>query len=130
MSKTRVELVDQILSRLQILQWGQTASDQDIQKVDALIDPAVAKLASLQIYYVSDVGEPGPTGGAIEDEAFFPLADYIANFHRLADERLQALSMLAEADLRTLAAPARTLRTLRVDPALRGWRGRYRGGLW
>lgn len=128
--KTRAELINQVLNRLQILQWGQSASDQDVQKVDVIVDPAVAKLASLGIYYVQDAGEIGPSGGEIEDEAFLPLADYIASYHRLADERLQALAMIAEDNLRTLAAPKRTLRTLRVDPAVRGGWWPYRGGWW
>jgi hypothetical protein len=44
---------------------------------------------------------------------------------------MQALAMMAEDTLRTLAAPARTLRTLRIDPALTTpRRGIYRGGFW
>jgi|SRR6266403_760713 len=131
MSKTRAELINQILDRLQILVWGQAPSDEDVQKVDRLVDGAVAKLAALQIYYVQDPGSLGPVDGAIEDEAFLPLADYIASFHLVADARIQALAIIAEGDLRTIAAPARTLKTLRVDPALTPRRfGIYRGGFW
>jgi hypothetical protein len=109
--------------------WGQAPSDEDVQKVDRLVDGAVAKLAALDIYYVQDPGTLGPSDGAIEDEAFLPLADYIAQFHLIADARIQALAQIAEGDLRTIAAPARTLRTLRVDPALLTTRrGTYRGG--
>lgn len=130
MSKTRSELIDQVLDRLQILVYGQSASDEDVQKVDRLVDGAVAKLSSLAIYYVQDPGELGPANGAIEDDAFLALADYIAQFHLLADTRIQALSAIAEDQLRTLSAPARTIRTLRVDPALTPRRvGIYRGGI-
>lgn len=130
MSKTRAELINQVLDRLQILVYGQAPSDQDVQKVDRLVDGAIAKLAALDIYYVQDPGSLGPTDGAIEDEAFLPLADYIAQFHLLADARIQALSAIAENDLRTISAPGRTLRTLRVDPALVPVRrGFYRGGI-
>jgi hypothetical protein len=130
MSKTRAELINQVLDRLNILVWGQTPSDEDVQKVDRLVDGAVAKLAALNIYYVQDPGTLGPSDGAIEDEAFLPLADYIAQFHLIADARIQALAIIAESDLRTLAAPARTLRTLRVDAALvTPRRGTYRGGI-
>ena len=91
--------------------------------MDGIIDPSVALLGRLDIYYVQDVGEQGPIGGSIEDEAFLPLADYIANracaaFNLPADTKMQVLSQLAEATLTTLAAPARTRRTLAVDPAL------------
>ena len=130
MSKTRAELINQVLDRLNILVWGQTPSDEDVQKVDRLVDGAIAKLAALNIYYVQDPGTLGPSDGAIEDEAFLPLADYIAQFHLIADARIQALAIIAESDLRTLAAPARTLRTLRVDAALvTPRRGTYRGGI-
>lgn len=129
MSKSRAELINQVLDRLNILVWGQTPSDQDVQKVDRLVDGAVAELAALDIYYVQDPGSLGPLDGAIEDEAFLALADYIASFHLLADDRIQALSAIAVGKLRTLAAPARALRTLRVDPALVPVRrGLYRGG--
>jgi hypothetical protein len=129
MSKSRAELINQVLDRLNILVWGQAPSDEDVQKVDRLVDGAVAKLAALNIYYVQDPGTLGPSDGAIEDEAFLPLADYIAQFHLIADARIQALAQIAEGDLRTIAAPARTLRTLRVDPALlTPRRGIYRGG--
>lgn len=128
MSKSRAELINQILDRLQILVYGQAPSDQDVQKADLLVDGAVSQLAALDIYYVQDAGSLGPADGAIEDEAFLALADYIAQFHLLADARIQALAILAESNLRILAAPARTLRTLRVDPSLtprRIWN--YRG---
>jgi hypothetical protein len=129
MSKSRAELINQVLDRLNILVWGQAPSDEDVQKVDRLVDGAVAKLAALNIYYVQDPGTLGPSDGAIEDEAFLPLADYIAQFLLIADARIQALAQIAEGDLRTIAAPARTLRTLRVDPALLTTRrGTYRGG--
>lgn len=126
MSKTRAELINQVLDRLQILQYGQAPSDQDVSKVDRVLDGAVATLAGLNIYYVQDPGSLGPADGAIEDEAFLPLADWIASFCQLADERLQALAQLAEKKLITLSAPPRTLRTLRVDPALVPYRGIYR----
>lgn len=129
MSKTRAELIDQALIRLQILSYGQTASDQDVQKMDGLVDPATGKLAGLEIYYVADPGQPGPTGGDIDDAAFLPLADYLASYHLLADARMQALAIVAVGELRTLSAPARTHRTLRIDPALTTPRiGAYRGG--
>lgn len=129
MSKSRAELINQILDRLQILVYGQAPSAQDVQKVDLIIDGAVAQLSALDIFTVQDPGSLGPVDGAIEDEAFLPLADYIASFHLLADARIQALATIAESNLRILAAPARTLKFLKIDPALRNRRfGIYRGG--
>lgn len=128
MSKSRAELINQILDRLQILVYGQAPSDQDVQKCDRIVDTGVAQLSKLDIYYVQDPGSLGPLDGAIEDEAFLALADYLAQFHLLADARIQALASIAEENLRILAAPSRTLRVLRVDPALRANRPWYRGG--
>lgn len=134
MTKTRADLVNQCLYNLGVIAQGQTISVEEVNKMDAIVDPSISMLADLDIYYVSDAGETGPSGGEISDSAFLPIADYIANaacaaFNLPADTKMQALSMVAEAKLRTLSAPSRTLRVLRVDPALRGARrGIYRGG--
>ena len=135
MSKTRAEFVDQCLLNLGILVPGQSTSAENVQKMDGFVDPAFALLASLSIYYVQDGGTAGPSDGAIEDEAFLPLADWVANkacpaFNLAADAKMQALSMIAEDTLRTLSAPARTRRTLSVEPALQTPHAIYRGGFW
>lgn len=136
MSKTRAELVNQCLYNLGVIAQGQSINDEEVDKMDLIIDPAVAKLADLGIYYIQDPGSPGPVDGSIEDSAFLSLAAYIANescaaFNLPADAKMQALATVAEGDLRTLSAPARTLRTLRVDPALvTPRRGTYNGGFW
>jgi hypothetical protein len=133
MSKTRLELVTQCLVNLGIIATGQSVSAEDVQKMDGFIDPAAALLAGKQIYYVQDTGTPSPpSGGDIDDAAFLPLADWIANracsgFNLQADQKMQALATLAEADLITLSAPGSTLRTLRQDPALLA---RRRFGCW
>lgn len=136
MSKTRAELINQCLTNLGVIAEGQSIDADLVTKMDGFVDPAVALLSRLEIYYVQDAGSLGPSDGAIEDEAFLPLADWIANkacagFNLPADTKMQALAMIAEDNLRTLAAPARTLKTLRVDPALTPRRyGIYRGGFW
>lgn len=135
MSKTRLELIEQSLTNLGILAEGQSTSAQDVSKMDGIVDPALAELMDLQIYYVADAGTPSPpTGGAIEDSAFLSLAAYIANaacsaFNLPADAKMQALAQVAEHKLITLIAPTSTRRTLRVDPALVSHH-RYRGGWW
>jgi hypothetical protein len=136
MSKTRVDLINQALTNLGILAQGQSPEAENIAKMDAIVDPALSELAGLDVYYAQDAGEAGPSGGAIEDSAFLSIADYLANracsaFNLPADTKMQALSQIAEDKLRTLAAPSRTLRTLRTDPALQPRRigGWYRGGI-
>jgi hypothetical protein len=132
-SKTRAELINQCLTNLGVIAEGQSIDADLVQKMDTIVDPAIAELASLDIYYVQDAGEIGPADGAIEDSAFLSVAAYIANaacaaFNLPADQKLQSLALLAEAKLRTLAAPARTLRTLRADPAVSRRFWPYRGG--
>ncbi len=133
MSKTRAQLIDQALINLGIIQPGQTTTPENIAKMDTIVDPAIAELRDLDIYYVQDAGSIGPVDGEIEDSAFLSLAAYIANascaaFNLPADSKLHVLSQQAEAKLITLSAPARTLRTLRIDPALTRRRlGTYRG---
>lgn len=134
MSKTRAEFVDQCLLNLGILVPGQSTPAENVQKMDGFVDAAFATLGALGIYYVQDAGSAGPTDGNIEDEAYLPLADWVANkacagFNLPADQKMQALAILAEDTLRTISAPARTLRTLRVDPSVLTPRyGYYRGG--
>lgn len=133
MSKTRAELINQSLINLGIIAFGQTVSAEDVQKMDTIVDPALAELTDLEIYYTDDPGELGPTGGVIQDSAFLSLAAYIANaacaaFNLPADQKMKALAIEAEQKLITLGRPAATLRTLRLDPALRSSRiGIYRG---
>jgi hypothetical protein len=135
MPKTRAELINQCLTNLGVIAEGQSIDADLVQKMDGIVDPAIAELASLDIYYVQDAGELGPADGAIEDSAFLSVAAYIANaacaaFNLPADQKLQSLALLAEQKLRTLAAPARTLRTLRVDPAVSRRFWPYRGGFF
>lgn len=134
MSKLRLDLINQALTNLGVIAQGQTISDDLVSKMDGIIDPAIAELADLDIYYVQDAGTAGPpTGGAIEDSAFLSIAAYVANaacpaFNLPADAKLTVLAQTAEAKLITLAAPARTLRVLKIDPLLiRHRAGTYRG---
>ncbi len=132
MSKTRAELIDQCLTNLGVIAEGQSIPADMVNKMDKIVDPALAELAQLEIYDVQDAGEIGPSNGEIEDSAFLSLAAYIANascaaFNLPADQKMQALSMLAEQKLATLSAPGSTRKTLQVDPALRvPRRGTYR----
>lgn len=133
MSKTREQFIDQCLTNLGVIAEGQSIDGDLVSKMDTIVDPGFATLAKLEIYYVQDPGSLGPTGGEIEDAAFLPLADWIANkacaaFNLPADQKMQTLAILAEATLITLSAPSRTFKRLRLDPAVtRGRRGWYGG---
>lgn len=131
MSKTRDDLIKQALVNLGLIAEGQAFEAEMVQRMDKIIDPALAKLAGLDIYYVSDQGVEGPEGGEIEDSAFLPIANYVAEaacpaFNLAADTKMQVMKEQAIGDLRTLAAPSRARRFLSLDPATRP----YRHGLW
>ena len=132
MSKTRAELIDQALINLGVIAEGQSIDADLVDKMDGVVDPACAELSELDIYYVQDAGSLGPSGGDIPDSAFLSIAAYVANaacsaFNLPADAKLMALSQLAESKLITLTRPARTRRTLRIDPAVAPVRTYYWG---
>jgi hypothetical protein len=130
-TKTRRELVDQALVNLGILAVGQSVSNEDVSKMDVLVDPVCEKLSGLGIYYVQDQGTIGPSGGEFESAAFLSIADYLANaaaaaFNLPADAKLAALAQLAEQDLRTISRPPQIRQTLRIDGAIpSGRHGRW-----
>ena len=130
MSKTRQQVIEKVLFLLGVADGGVSAEDSE--KVDRNIDPASDLMAGLGIYNAGDVGQIGPTGGTVDEIAFLPFCNYVADF--VADEFgmggqpiLVARRAEAEDMLRTLAAPARNRKTLRIDPALRFHRRYYDG---
>jgi hypothetical protein len=135
MSYNRAQIVSQALTNLSILAEGQAASDSDVSKMDGIVNGAFATLAALNIYTVADYGNLGPVGGNIEDEAFLPLATWLARkaceaFNQPADEKMETELRLAVADLVTIAAPPRSKARLSVEPALRGNGSRGASGRW
>lgn len=124
-TKTRRELIDQVLDNVGILVPGQAPSDEMVSKVDTRLDPVLATLAAREIVYVFDAGTPSPpAGGEIDEAIFLALADSIADrvagaFNLAGDTALKALAVLAEDELRVIGRPARTRRMLRVDAQLR-----------
>lgn len=135
MSYTRAQVVNQALTKLSIIAEGGAASDGDVSKMDGVVNGAFALLAALDIFYVADFGQLGPTGGDIADEAFLPLSTWLARkaceaFNQPADAKMEAESRFAEADLRTLSRPPRSKTRLSVDPALRGRGFRGISGRW
>lgn len=121
--KTRRELIDQVLANLRVLAYGQAPAAEEIAKVDGIVDPALAELATDEIAYVADPGRSGPLSGEIDPAQFLSLADYIAfrvapQFGLAGDAALAALSSQAKDKLRSLNRPPGTQRTLSVDRAL------------
>lgn len=107
MSRTRAELVNQVLSRLGARSIGETLTTghEDYDFVDDELDSLVAEMNARGIFYAADLDE-------IEDASFHPLATYMAN--RLADQ-----FGLSEGDAAKLSSRAevaeRILRRLRAD---------------
>lgn len=134
MSYTRAQLINKALGKLGILVEGQAPSDGDVSKMDGVVNGAMALLAALDIYYVADFGQLGPTGGDIDDAAYLSLATYLARkaceeFNQAADTKMVVEAQMAEAELRVLSRPPRSKARLSIDPALRGGpRGNY--GRW
>jgi len=123
-TKTRRELVDAALDSLGILTPGQAPSDEDVGRVDDLLDPVLEMQAALGVVYVSDPGTSSPpSGGQIELSVFLPLADIVAwnvapAFNLQGDASLKVLADEAEKVLRRINRPARTRKLLRTDAQL------------
>lgn len=122
-TKTREELITEALDQLGIIVPGQAPSATIMNKVDTLVDPVLEQLAELDIYYVDDAGEVGPSGGSIRSSAFMALGAYLANaaaakFNLPADTKLKALALEAEQTLRTLTRPSSTRKLLRTDAGI------------
>lgn len=132
-TKTRAELIDQVLDNLGVLVEGQAPSAEMRNKVDRLVNPHLASLRNQEIVYVADAGEPNPpSGGEIEDEIFLALAHTLAfscapSFNLAGDPSLKALDILGKDELRVLGRPQRTRQMLQVDKAVRGTSFRIAG---
>jgi hypothetical protein len=132
MSRTRAQLISRVLSNLGL--GNDTPAAEDVAKVDPVVDDVVKSLSLRSVYTVPDPGSLGPTGGNIDPAIFQDLALLVtaaaAPQFDDADPKWQGLVLQSEDNIRVMAAPSRTRRTLRVDAALIGhWpRGYYRGG--
>lgn len=126
-----------MLDNLGVLIKGQAPSDEDVSRVDDLLDATFASLNGREVIYVDDPGTASPPSGGHYDLAIFlPLADIVANrcassFNLAGDPKLYVLAQQAEEELRVLTRPARTRKLLSLDPQLRGNRSaRYVGYNW
>lgn len=132
-TKTRVELIDQVLDNLGVLVEGQAPTAEMRSKVDRLIDPHIASLENREITYIPETGTANPpTGGEFEEALFLPLADSLAmrcapSFNLAGDPSLKALAILGEDELEVLGRAPRTMRMLQCDKATRGYSFRGTG---
>jgi hypothetical protein len=131
-SMSRTQLCYKALENLGVLATGQTPSDDEVAKVDALVDPVVADLAARDIYLVDDAGQLGPANGQIEPAAFLWLAHCVAfqaapSFGCGDDPVFGNYAAMAELRLKTIGRPARSRRNLKVDAILYRGTRRYPG---
>ena len=130
MSKTRLELIYQVLDNLGVMVPGQSPTAEIVEKVDGRLDPALSMFAALEIVYVADAGTASPpVDGDIDDAIFLPLADMLAQecaagFSLAGEPSLKALAVIAEEKLRVIGRPAKTRKLLTTDAQLRGVRHR------
>ena len=112
---TPTVLVQSVLEQLAI--WGVAQAAIDATTVAARIPSALASLAARNVIYFADEAD-------VSDAAFDAVTRYVAA--RLAPKPADGIVGEAEAELRTLAriGSGTGRRTLRIDGALLGGRGR------
>lgn len=130
MYRTRKDIIDKVLYILGVADGYVSAEDSE--KVDRNIDGARSTLSGLDIVDVGDVGSLGPVGGQMYEAFFEPFCAFLAEivapeFGADVSPSVAARAEMAKATLKTLAAPPRTRRTLRIDPALTRRRSYYNG---
>lgn len=124
-NKTRIEMIHQVLNALGILVPGQAPSNEEISKVDTILDPALSSLNAQDIFFIPDPGTPEPpAGGEFDDSIFLATADWVANriagaFNLAGDPALQVKSKMAEQELMVIGRPPRTRKLLTTDSQLR-----------
>lgn len=132
LTRTRNDLIVEVLDQLGVTANGQNPNQDDVQKVDDRLDNMLEEISALNVYTVIDAGSEGPTGGDIDAAALRALAAMVANmcapnFGLGGDAALDVLAKRAEQTLRTIGRPPRARMTLKTDESLRGhriWPGR------
>lgn len=135
-TKTRAELIAQVLDNLGVISRGQAPTDNDISKVDGVLDPIFASLDGRDVVSIDEPGTPDPpTGGEYDLSIFLALADVVANrcagsFNLAGDAQLFVLSQKGEEEMRILTAPSKTRKFLRTDSAVSGNRSSRNAALY
>lgn len=118
MTKTRAELVADVLEDLNEAGVGQPVSDEDAAKVTASLDAIFANLLARNVIFE-------PIQDEIADEQFDPLVAVVVGRHARSfglgqNDRIKAEADEGQKQLRTIARINRGTRdTLKVDSALR-----------
>src|SRR5690242_5766151 len=115
MTQTSADLVNRILSDLNVVGLGQTPSDEDFATVAARITTIAAELTARGITYLPDVD-------SIDDTLYEPLVELMTakigtSYGRPAPD--PATILMLEERLKEVSRPAATRRTLQTDPLLR-----------
>jgi hypothetical protein len=77
--RTRVDLITAALGKLGVVPSNQPPDVEDVAYVDAELDSIFRKLEGLEIIFVADRGQPGPTGGNIPGQWFDDLSSIVAD---------------------------------------------------
>ena len=77
--RTRVDLITAALGKLGVATTNQPPDVEDVSYVDAELDAICRKLEALEIAYVADRGQPGPSGGNIPGAWFDDLSSIVAD---------------------------------------------------
>lgn len=78
MPKSKLQLYNRVLEVLQVKASGNPASAEDIDLVEAALQPLLAELNEIDIVFVG-VDPTDRTSADIEDKVFHPLADVLAD---------------------------------------------------
>lgn len=118
-TKTRAQLVAMALDDLLVVGAGQSAEDEDIEKVDSRFDGLMGELSSRGICTIADENEipiewTGPLSELLASECAkaFGKQKMPAEIRTETEDRLQVMVNRSDLD-----------KKLKIDPALRG--GRY-----
>jgi hypothetical protein len=116
MARTRSQFIESVLKRLNRLAAGQEAAAEDVEAVDALIDPTFAELMRLDVAYL-------PDSEHIDEALFNALVDVVAataapDFSVTAAELAANGVSRADAEerLRLLTRPMAALKNQRIEP--------------
>lgn len=109
-TKTLLELKTEAFGILTGNPPSETPSDEDLDTIDAYVDPLLAQLAQDEIVLIADSDE-------IPVEYFLPIARLLANVAgpRFGSQMNQDAKRIDEAALRRLTSARPTYETLKVD---------------
>jgi hypothetical protein len=126
-TRTRADLITEVLDQLGVLAAGQTPAAEDVAKIDNRLDNVLEEISALGIYTVQMPGTIGAADGEYPAEIIPSLGSCVANrcagsFGLGGDPALDVMARRAEKTLYTIQRPLPARRFLNTDAALRGVR--------